>query len=156
MDEKEVIMDVKVKKGRSRRKRKDVANDTHVTKDTNVSHVNHVSHVSHVAKDKALKVEPKVAKVEVTLVSKKPMAKKFKHKMTRKAFRPKRISMVIDNTRKTQRRRESILETIDNLSDAQARIKAVAANLIRPEKIATIPIALVKTLLKGIRELKMD
>jgi len=84
------------------------------------------------------------------------MAKKFKHKLTRKAFRPKRISMVIDNTRKTQRRRESILETIDNLSDAQARTKAVAANLIRPEKIAAIPIALVKTLLKGIRELKMD
>jgi len=150
MDEKEVIMDVKVKKGRSRRKRKEVANDTHVTKDTNVSHV---------IKDKVTKVEPKVepkvAKVEVTLVSKKPVAKKFK-RATRKAFRPKRISMVIDNTRKTQRRRESILETIDNLSDAQARIKAVAANLIRPEKIATIPIALVKTLLKGIRELKMD
>jgi hypothetical protein len=147
MDEKEVIMDVKVKKGRSRRKRKEsVANDTHVTKDT---------HVSHVAKDPVAKpkVEPKV---EVTLVSKKPVAKKFKHKLTRKAFRPKRISMVIDNTRKTQRRRESILETIDNLSDAQARTKAVAANLIRPEKIATIPIALVKTLLKGIRELKMD
>ena len=150
MDEKEVIMDVKVKKGRSRRKRKEsVANDTHVTKDT------HVSHVPHVAKDPVAKpkVEPKV---EVTLVSKKPVAKKFKHKLTRKAFRPKRISMVIDNTRKTQRRRESILETIDNLSDAQARTKAVAANLIRPEKIATIPIALVKTLLKGIRELKMD
>jgi len=150
MDEKEVIMDVKVKKGRSRRKRKgSVANDTHVTKDT------HVSHVPHVAKDPVAKpkVEPKV---EVTLVSKKPVAKKFKHKLTRKAFRPKRISMVIDNTRKTQRRRESILETIDNLSDAQARTKAVAANLIRPEKIAAIPIALVKTLLKGIRELKMD
>jgi len=143
-------MDVKVKKGRSRRKRKgSVANDTHVTKDTNVSHV------PHVAKDPVAKpkIEPKV---EVTLVSKKPVAKKFKHKLTRKAFRPKRISMVIDNTRKTQRRRESILETIDNLSDAQARTKAVAANLIRPEKIATIPIALVKTLLKGIRELKMD
>jgi hypothetical protein len=152
MDEKEVIMDVKVKKGRSRRKRKEsVANDTHVTKDT---------HVSHVAKDPVPRppvAKPKVEpKVEVTLVSKKPVAKKFKHKLTRKAFRPKRISMVIDNTRKTQRRRESILETIDNLSDAQARTKAVAANLIRPEKIATIPIALVKTLLKGIRELKMD
>jgi hypothetical protein len=151
MDEKEVIMDVKVKKGRSRRKRKEsVANDTHVTKDT------HVSHVPHVAKDPVHRPPVAKPKVEVTLVSKKPVAKKFKHKLTRKAFRPKRISMVIDNTRKTQRRRESILETIDNLSDAQARTKAVAANLIRPEKIATIPIALVKTLLKGIRELKMD
>ena len=64
--------------------------------------------------------------------------------------------MVIDNTRKTQRRRQSVLETIDNLSDAQARIKAVAANLVRPERSATVPIALVKTLLKGVHELKMD
>jgi len=130
-------MDVKVK-GRPRRRRKGV-----ISQDTTVSTI----------KETVTPPTPKPA--PIILVPTKKVVK-IKHKMTRKAFRPKRISMVIDNTRKTQRRRQSVLETIDNLSDAQARIKAVAANLVRPEKIATVPIALVKTLLKGIRELKMD
>jgi hypothetical protein len=145
MDEKEVVMDVKVK-GRSRRRRKGV-----ISQDTPVKEVNTIKEVKEV---KAIITTPPAPKPAIILVPKKKVVNvKVK---TRKAFRPKRISMVIDNTRKTQRRRQSVLETIDNLSDAQARIKAVAANLVRPEKIATVPITLVKTLLKGIHELKMD
>ena len=139
MDEKEVIMDVKVK-GRSRRKRKESNVKESVIKEPMV--------IS--APIPAPKPAPKQA--PIILVPKKKVVKV----KTRKAFRPKRISMVIDNTRKTQRRRQSVLETIDNLSDAQARIKAVAANLVRPERSATVHIALVKTLLKGVHELKMD
>ena len=133
MDEKEVVMDVKVK-GRSRRKRKESNAKESVIKEPMVISA------------------PMPKPAPIILVPKKKVVKV----KTRKAFRPKRISMVIDNTRKTQRRRQSILETIDNLSDAQARIKAVAANLVRPERSATVPIALVKTLLKGVHELKMD
>ena len=138
MDEKEVVMDVKVK-GRSRRKNKEhKAKESVVTKEsTNIG---------------APIPIPTPKPAPIILVPKKKIMKV----KTRKAFRPKRISMVIDNTRKTQRRRQSVLETIDNLSDAQARIKAVAANLVRPERSATVPIALVKTLLKGVHELKMD
>ena len=132
-------MDVKVK-GRSRRKRKESNVKESVIKEPMV--------IS--APIPAPKPAPKQA--PIILVPKKKVVKV----KTRKAFRPKRISMVIDNTRKTQRRRQSVLETIDNLSDAQARIKAVAANLVRPERSATVPIALVKTLLKGVHELKMD
>ena len=139
MDEKEVIMDVKVK-GRSRRKRKESNDKDSVIKEPMVI--------------RAPMPMPKPVQkpAPIILVPKKKIVKV----KTRKAFRPKRISMVIDNTRKTQRRRQSVLETIDNLSDAQARIKAVAANLIRPERSATVPIALVKTLLKGVHELKME
>jgi len=128
-------MDVKVK-GRSRRKRKESNDKDSVIKEPMVIRA----------------PTPTPKPVPIILVPKKKIVKV----KTRKAFRPKRISMVIDNTRKTQRRRQSVLETIDNLSDAQARIKAVAANLIRPERSATVPIALVKTLLKGVHELKMD
>ena len=139
MDEKEVIMDVKVK-GRSRRKRKESNDKDSVIKEPMV------------IRAPMLMPKPVQKPAPIILVPKKKIVKV----KTRKAFRPKRISMVIDNTRKTQRRRQSVLETIDNLSDAQARIKAVAANLIRPERSATVPIALVKTLLKGVHELKME
>jgi hypothetical protein len=144
MDEKEVVMDVKVK-GRSRRRRKGL-----ISQDTPVKEVNTIKEVKEV---KAIITTPAPKPAIILVPKKKVVNVKVK---TRKAFRSKRISMVIDNTRKTQRRRQSVLETIDNLSDAQARIKAVAANLVRPEKIATVPITLVKTLLKGIHELKMD
>ena len=134
-------MDVKVK-GRSRRKRKESNAKESVIKEPMI-----ISAPTPTPK-------PAQKPTPIILVPKKKVVNvKVK---TRKTFRPKRISMVIDNTRKTQRRRQSVLETIDNLSDAQARSKAVAANLVRPERSATVPIALVKTLLKGVHELKMD
>ena len=146
-EEKDVIMDVKVKRGRSRRKRAD-AKETSVARETTVRES--VTVHKEIAAPKPVVLIAKKDKRVILAPTKKSK------RPTRKAFRSKKIYMLIDNTRKTQRRRESILETIDNLSDAQARVKAVDANLVRPEKIALIPITLVKSLLKGIRELKID
>jgi len=146
MTEKDVIMDVKVRRTKGRRKRKGVE-DLSVAKAKEADPV--TPKVEPKVEPKAeSKVAPKVelAPAKSTLRRKKPV--------TRKAFQRKKIYMVIDNTRKTMRRRQSILETIDAMEDKQARAKAVAANLIRPERAAKVPTALVKTLLKGIRDLK--
>jgi len=150
MTEKDVIMDVKVRRTKGRRKRKGVE-DLSVAK---------AKEADPVTPKVAPKVEPKVeTKAESKVVPKVELAPakstlRRKKPMTRKAFQRKKIYMVIDNTRKTMRRRQSILETIDAMEDKQARAKAVAANLIRPERAAKVPTALVKTLLKGIRDLK--
>jgi hypothetical protein len=152
MTEKDVIMDVKVRRTKGRRKRK---GDLDVAKAKEADPV-----TPKVAPKVEPKVEPKaeskVAAKAETKVELAPAKSTLRRKkpVTRKAFQRKKIYMVIDNTRKTMRRRQSILETIDAMEDKQARAKAVAANLIRPERAAKVPTALVKTLLKGIRDLK--
>ena len=65
-----------------------------------------------------------------------------------KTFKARRVSVTIDNTAKTQKRRTQTLQRVEGMSDDQLRAAAVAAKLSRRETVAKVPSDLLRQMLK--------
>ncbi len=73
---------------------------------------------------------------------------------TKKVFRAKRLSVVIDNTAKTQKHRKSMMTKVDEMTDDQIRAAAVHARLSRRETVAKAPIGLLRQMIKDYQIMK--
>ena len=65
-----------------------------------------------------------------------------------KTFKARRVSVVIDNTAKTAKRRRMTLQRVERLTEEQLREAAVIARLSRPETVAKVPADLLRQMLK--------
>ena len=65
-----------------------------------------------------------------------------------KTFKARRVSVTIDNTAKTQKRRRQTVQKVEGMSDDQLRAAAVAAKLSRRETVEKVPADLLRQMLK--------
>lgn len=65
-----------------------------------------------------------------------------------KTFKARRVSVTIDNTAKTQKRRKQTLQRVEGMSEDELRGAAVAAKLSRRETVAKVPVELLRQMLK--------
>lgn len=65
-----------------------------------------------------------------------------------KTFKARRVSVVIDNTARTVKRRRQTLQRVEGMSEEQLREAAVAARLSRAETVAKVPADLLRQMLK--------
>jgi hypothetical protein len=65
-----------------------------------------------------------------------------------KTFKARRVSVTIDNTAKTQKRRKQTMQRVEGMSEDQLRAAAVAAKLSRRETVAKVPADLLRQMLK--------
>ena len=65
-----------------------------------------------------------------------------------KTFKARRVSVTIDNTAKTQKRRTQTLQRVEGMTEDQLRAAAVAAKLSRRETVAKVPADLLRQMLK--------
>jgi hypothetical protein len=96
-------------------------------------------------------------KVVIAPPKKKPAKLLFvpKHKVApghriaaAKTFKARRVSVTIDNTAKTQKRRTQTIQHVEGMSEDQLRSAAVAAKLSRRETVAKVPVDLLRQMLK--------
>ena len=71
-----------------------------------------------------------------------------------KTFKSKRVSMIVDNTRKAKQHRTTVLSQVDSLTDEQVREAAVTARLSQPKKVETVPIELLRQMVKDYQIIK--
>ena len=74
--------------------------------------------------------------------------------MHRKTFKAKRVQVVIDNTKKTQTRRNKVVADIDSMSEETLRAAAVSAKLSKAETVAKVPLPLLRQLMKDYRMMR--
>lgn len=72
----------------------------------------------------------------------------------KKTFKAKRVRVTIDNTAKTVKHRRQLLQKVDMMTDDQVRGAAVAAKLARREKVATVPITLLRQMLRDYQTMR--
>ena len=65
-----------------------------------------------------------------------------------KTFKARRVSVTIDNTAKTQKRRKQTLQRVEGMTEDELRGAAVAAKLSRRETVAKVPAELLRQMLK--------
>jgi len=65
-----------------------------------------------------------------------------------KTFKARRVSVVIDNTVRTAKRRRQTLQQVDGMAEEQLREAAIAARLSRAETVAKVPAELLRQMLK--------
>ena len=65
-----------------------------------------------------------------------------------KTFKARRVSVTIDNTAKTQKRRKQTLQRVEGMTEDELRGAAVAAKLSRRETVAKVPADLLRQMLK--------
>lgn len=155
-DVKEVAMDVAVtgSKKRRRRTRKETAST--VEKDhaepvtaPSPEPVRPVQPLSKSPPQTVILARAKVSKI--LLVPKGVTKPKLVH---RKTFKAKRVNVVIDNTKKTQTRRNKVVADINSMSEETLRAAAVSAKLSKAETVAKVPIPLLRQLMKDYRMMR--
>ena len=105
-----------------------------------------------VPRQKIILSPPKKKAPKVLLVPKVKVNPVVKH--AKKTFRAKRVRLTIDNTAKTQKRRQSITTTVDGMTEDQIRGAAVAARLSRRETVAKAPIGLLRQMIMDYQTMK--
>ena len=153
---KEVTMDVTTKgsKKRRRRIRKETMSTiekdhTEPVKAPNPEPVRSVQPLSKGPPQTVILARSKVSKI--LLVPKGTTKPKPVH---RKTFKAKRIHVVIDNTKKTQTRRNKVVADIDSMSEETLRAAAVSAKLSKAETVAKVPLHLLRQLMKDYRMMR--
>ena len=69
-------------------------------------------------------------------------------KVVAKTFKARRVSVTIDNTAKTQKRRRQLRQSVEVMTPEQLRAAAVAAKLSRKETVEKVPVELLRQMLK--------
>ena len=69
-------------------------------------------------------------------------------KVVSKTFKARRVSVTIDNTAKTQKRRRQLRQRVEVMTPEQLRTAAVAAKLSRKETVEKVPVDLLRQMLK--------
>lgn len=153
---KEVIMDVPTKglKKRRRRTRKETGatvekDHTEPAKAPISEPARPVQLLSKSPLQTVILARSKVSKI--LLVPKGATKSKPVH---RKTFKAKRIHVVIDNTKKTQTRRNKVVADIDSMSEETLRSAAVSAKLSKAETVAKVPLPLLRQLMKDYRMMR--
>ena len=72
----------------------------------------------------------------------------------KKTFKAKKIKVTIDNTAKTQKRRTDLIAAVEAMTEDQVRAAAVAARLSRREKVAKVPIGLLRQMVRDYQSMK--
>ena len=72
----------------------------------------------------------------------------------KKTFKAKKIKVTIDNTAKTQKRRSDLIAAVAAMTEDQVRAAAVAARLSRREKVAKVPIGLLRQMVRDYQSMK--
>lgn len=72
----------------------------------------------------------------------------------KKTFKARRVRVVIDNTAKTVKRRRQILGQIDAMTEDQLRAAAVKARLSRRESVATVPMDLLRQMVRDYQTMR--
>jgi hypothetical protein len=154
---KEVVMDVSHTEGKSRRRktRKRHTAESVIEKDTAVELVA----PAPAPAPKPVKTKPTVlvlapARKKAARVMLVPKGKEPKPSNTRKTFKAKQVHVIIDNTAKTHKRRKQLLNDIDNMTDQQVRDASVAAKLARKEKVAKVPVGILRQTLKDYKMMR--
>ena len=69
-------------------------------------------------------------------------------KSVAKTFKARRVSVTIDNTAKTQKRRRQTIQRVEVMTPEQLRAAAVTAKLSRKETVEKVPVELLRQMLK--------
>lgn len=69
-------------------------------------------------------------------------------KSVAKTFKARRVSVTIDNTAKTQKRRRQTIQRVEVMTPEQLRTAAVTAKLSRKETVEKVPVELLRQMLK--------
>ena len=72
----------------------------------------------------------------------------------RKTFRAKRVTVTIDNTAKTAKKKYLLMKHVDSLTEEQLREAVVAAKLVRKESVAKVPEKLLRQMLKDYQSIR--
>jgi hypothetical protein len=72
----------------------------------------------------------------------------------KKTFKAKRVCVTIDNTDKTRKHRQAVLQKVDSMSTDQLRAAAVAARLSRRESVAKVPEKLLRQMVRDYQTMK--
>jgi hypothetical protein len=72
----------------------------------------------------------------------------------RKTFRAKRVTVTIDNTAKTAKKKYLLMKHVDSLTEEQLRETVVAAKLVRKESVAKVPEKLLRQMLKDYQSIR--
>jgi hypothetical protein len=75
-------------------------------------------------------------------------------RLAKKTFKAKRIRVMIDNTAKTVKHRRQVLQRVDEMNDEQLRAAAVGAKLARREKVASVPLPLLRQMVKDYQTMR--
>jgi len=162
-DEKEIVMDVQ--EGGGRRSRKRSGGKRRKTQ------VAAPEQAAVVTKEQATPPPAKAAVKTAAAVAKKPTvilaaAKNKSAKVLlvpkgatkriqqKKTFKAKKVKVTIDNTAKTQKRRADLIAAVEAMSEDQVRAAAVAARLSRREKVAKVPIGLLRQMVRDYQSMK--
>ena len=110
--------------------------------------------VATVAAAKPQKIVIAPAKKKPAKVMLVPKSKPTVRQAPAKTFKAKHVKVTIDNTAKTQKRRRSVVESVDAMTDDKIRAAAVQARLSRRETVAKAPIALLRQMVKDYQTMK--
>jgi hypothetical protein len=72
----------------------------------------------------------------------------------KKTFKAKRVCVTIDNTAKTRKHHQSLLQKVDSMSVDQLRAAAVASRLSRRESVAKVPEKLLRQMVRDYQTMK--
>ena len=72
----------------------------------------------------------------------------------RKTFRAKKITVTIDNTAKTAKKKYLLMKQVEELSGSQLQEAAIAAKLSRRESVAKVPEKLLRQMLKDCQSIR--
>jgi hypothetical protein len=98
---------------------------------------------------------PRKKTARILLVSSKTIKnepKKFTDR--RKTFRAKRVTVTIDNTAKTAKRKNLLMKQVDGLTEEQLREAVITAKLARRESVAKVPEKLLRQMLKDYQSIR--
>lgn len=155
---KEVIMDVPTKGLKKRRRRTRKEAGATVEKDHTEPAKAPISEparpVQLLSKSPLQTVILAPAKTKVSKILLVPKGATKSKPVHRKTFKAKRIHVVIDNTKKTQTRRNKVVADIDSMSEETLRSAAVSAKLSKAETVAKVPLPLLRQLMKDYRMMR--
>jgi len=98
---------------------------------------------------------PRKKTARILLVSAKTEKADPKHvSERRKTFRAKRVTVTIDNTAKTAKRKNLLMKQVDGLTQEQLREAIVTAKLARRETVAKVPEKLLRQMLKDYQSIR--
>jgi hypothetical protein len=91
---------------------------------------------------------------KIMLVPKSKMGSAPHRLAIKKTFKAKRVCVTIDNTAKTRKHRQAVLQKVDSMSADQLRAAAVAARLSRRESVAKVPEKLLRQMVRDYQTMK--
>lgn len=97
---------------------------------------------------------PRKKPAKLMLIPKATAAATKKRLVPKKTFKHKAVRMLVDNTAKTRKHRKQILSAVDVMTLEQLRGVAIKTKLVRRETITTVPVELLRQMVKDLQTMK--